>query len=157
MGQQQLLLLVLGIVIVGLAVVVGIQAFSENQAKSSADALVNDSVNYATKAIAWFETPTTMGGGGGVDPTDLSMAKLGATTDENGIATTPSGHYSAGAIYTSEPGVYFLEVFGCNPTKTQYTQTWINTGSKETTTTSGAVPGVEGFPTAADCPTPTTP
>jgi len=28
MGQQQLLLLVLGIVIVGLAVVVGIQAFS---------------------------------------------------------------------------------------------------------------------------------
>ena len=39
MGQQQLLLLVLGIVIVGLAVVVGIQAFSENQRKANADAM----------------------------------------------------------------------------------------------------------------------
>jgi Tfp pilus assembly ATPase PilU len=35
MGQQQLLLLVLGIVIVGLAVVVGIQAFSENQKQAN--------------------------------------------------------------------------------------------------------------------------
>ena len=35
MGQQQLLLLVLGIVIVGLAVVVGIQAFGENQKKAN--------------------------------------------------------------------------------------------------------------------------
>ena len=44
MGQQQLLLLVLGIVIVGLAVVVGIQAFSENQKQSNADMMVNDAI-----------------------------------------------------------------------------------------------------------------
>ena len=50
MGQQQLLLLVLGIVIVGLAVVVGIQAFSENQKKSNADALVNDAIRIASYA-----------------------------------------------------------------------------------------------------------
>ena len=50
MGQQQLLLLVLGIVIVGLAVVVGIQAFSENQKKSNADALVNDAIRIASDA-----------------------------------------------------------------------------------------------------------
>ena len=53
MGQQQLLLLVLGIVIVGLAVVVGIQAFSENQKKANSDALVNDAIRIASDAQAW--------------------------------------------------------------------------------------------------------
>ena len=65
MGQQQLLLLVVGIVIVGLAVVVGIQAFGENQQKSNADALVNDLVRIAGDAQAWGLRPTVFGGGGG--------------------------------------------------------------------------------------------
>ena len=63
MGQQQLLLLVLGIVIVGLAVVVGIQAFGENQAKANADALVNDGVRIASDAQAWALKPQAFGGG----------------------------------------------------------------------------------------------
>ena len=45
MGQQQLLLLVLGIIIVSLAVVVGIDAYSDNQAKSSEDAMVNTALD----------------------------------------------------------------------------------------------------------------
>ena len=65
MGQQQLLLLVLGIVIVGLAVVVGIQAFGENQKKSNADALVNDGVRIASDAQAWALKPAAFGGGDG--------------------------------------------------------------------------------------------
>lgn len=63
MGQQQLLLLVLGIVIVGLAVVTGIQAFAENQKKSNADALVMTSVRFAVEAQAWLYTPIIRGGG----------------------------------------------------------------------------------------------
>ena len=63
MGQQQLLLLVLGIVIVGLAVVVGIQAFGENQKKANADALVNDAVRIASDAQAWKLKPAAFGGG----------------------------------------------------------------------------------------------
>ena len=54
MGQQQLLLLVLGIVIVGLAVVVGIQAFSENQQKANLDAMINDGVRIASDLQALF-------------------------------------------------------------------------------------------------------
>ena len=65
MGQQQLLLLVLGIVIVGLAVVVGIQAFGENQKKSNQDALVNDGVRFASDAQAWALKPAAFGGGSG--------------------------------------------------------------------------------------------
>jgi hypothetical protein len=76
MGQQQLLLLVLGIVIVGLAVVVGIQAFGENQKKANADALVNDGVRIASDAQAWNLKPQAFGGGNGYF-TDLEFEKLG--------------------------------------------------------------------------------
>ena len=62
MGQQQLLLLVLGIVIVGLAVVVGIQAFSENQQKANLDAMVNDGVRIASDLQAWSLKPQAFGG-----------------------------------------------------------------------------------------------
>ena len=70
MGQQQLLLLVLGIVIVGLAVVVGIQAFGENQKKANADALVNDAVRIASDAQAWKLKPAAFGGGASGDDAD---------------------------------------------------------------------------------------
>ena len=63
MGQQQLLLLVLGIVIVGLAVVVGINAFSENRIKSNADAMVTDGLRIASDVQAWALKPTQFGGG----------------------------------------------------------------------------------------------
>ncbi|HEX9952181.1 MAG TPA: hypothetical protein VGB53_10460, partial [Rubricoccaceae bacterium] len=62
MGQQQLLLLVLGIVVVGLAVVVGIQAFGENQKKANADAITNDVIRIASDAQAWSLKPTAFGG-----------------------------------------------------------------------------------------------
>ena len=62
MGQQQLLLLVLGIVIVGLAVVVGISAFSENRIKSNADAIVTDGLRIASDAQAWKLKPGQFGG-----------------------------------------------------------------------------------------------
>lgn len=63
MGQQQLLLVVLGIVIVGLAVVVGIQAFSVNQKKANADALVLTGMRIATDVQVWLRTSTLLGGG----------------------------------------------------------------------------------------------
>ena len=64
MGQQQLLLLVLGIVIVGLAVVAGINAFDENQQKSSEDALTNEAFRLASDAKAWYNKPEQYDGGG---------------------------------------------------------------------------------------------
>ena len=78
MGQQQLLLLVLGIVIVGLAVVVGIQAFGENQKKANSDALVNDAVRIASDAQAWKLKPAAFGGGAAdADFTDFSFEQVG--------------------------------------------------------------------------------
>ena len=84
MGQQQLLLLVLGIVIVGLAVVVGIQAFGENQKKSNQDAMVNDGIRIASDAQAWALKPEAFGGGEGkFDRPDLRT--LGYAEDTTGL------------------------------------------------------------------------
>lgn len=63
MGQQQLLLLVLGIVLVGLAVVAGISAFSENKRKAALDVDTARTAQYAGLAVAWRATPQAMGGG----------------------------------------------------------------------------------------------
>ena len=103
MGQQQLLLLVLGIVIVGLAVVVGIQAFAENQKKSNVDALQITSMRIASEAQAWLRTPVSFGGGvptTGNRPADftglsLNLRDLGYPVDGSNAYTDVHGSYTA--------------------------------------------------------------
>ena len=127
MGQQQLLLLVLGIVIVGLAVVVGIQAFGENQKKANADALVNDGVRIASDAQAWKLKPAAFGGGADKSGfTDLSLAQLGYTQEiaagleanpGTGQAATPDTTYYQnlnGQWQVSEASATKFEFVGCN-------------------------------------------
>ena len=63
MGQQQLLLIVLGIVVVGVAVLVGLQAFADNQKKSNVDALLLTAMRIASDGQAWLRTPDVFGGG----------------------------------------------------------------------------------------------
>jgi hypothetical protein len=62
MGQQQLLLLVLSTVIVGLATVAGIQAFSENQEQATQDALVQRGLNIASQIKSVANKPSQFGG-----------------------------------------------------------------------------------------------
>jgi hypothetical protein len=97
MGQQQLLLLVLGTVIVGLAVVVGIDAFSENRKKSNADALVNDAVRLASDAQAWKLKPAAFGGGADdSDFTNLTLEDLGYETNGDGDYENLNGTFEFG-------------------------------------------------------------
>jgi hypothetical protein len=97
MGQQQLLLLVLGIVIVGLSVVVGIQAFGENQKKANSDALVNDAIRIASDAQAWKLKPAAFGGGADVagvsNFTGLTLAQLGYSTADADNGACAAGEY----------------------------------------------------------------
>lgn len=62
MGQQQLLLLVLSTVIVGLATVAGIQAFSENQQQATQDALIQRAISLGNEVKAAHDTPDQLGG-----------------------------------------------------------------------------------------------
>ena len=94
MGQQQLLLLVLGIVIVGLAVVVGIQAFSENQKKANADAMVTDGLRIASDCQAWDLKPGQFGGSLATE--DLSDC----TFDEIGFTNASGTYTNVNADYT---------------------------------------------------------
>ena len=104
MGQQQLLLLVLGIVIVGLAVVVGIQAFSENQQKANLDAMVNDGVRIASDLQAWSLKPQAFGGPAtGEDWTNAEFSDLGYELGGNGCAATEYGNLNG--CYTLNAGV----------------------------------------------------
>ena len=49
MGQQQLLLIILGVIIVGIAVAVGITMFQDNAISANRDAVTNDLVQLAAK------------------------------------------------------------------------------------------------------------
>jgi hypothetical protein len=99
MGQQQLLLLVLGIVIVGLAVVAGINAFSENRKKANADAMVNDAVRIASDIQAWVLKPEAFGGLGdeGGDYSSVTFNDIGYSTTSGSSGTskysTVNGEY----------------------------------------------------------------
>lgn len=64
MGQQQLLLLALSAIIVGLAIVVGVNMFSEGAGKANQDAVTTDVLTIATRAQAWYRKPAQFGGGG---------------------------------------------------------------------------------------------
>ncbi|MFW5973391.1 MAG: hypothetical protein ACOCTG_05300 [Bacteroidota bacterium] len=88
MGQQQLLLLVLGIVIVGIAVVAGIQAFSEGKAKAQQDAAVTDAMRIISDTQAWKLKPKAFGGGddGSTAFTLVNLKALGYPVASSGSA-----------------------------------------------------------------------
>jgi Tfp pilus assembly protein PilE len=96
MGQQQLLLLVLAVIIVGIAIVVGITMFRAQSASSNLDAVTNDLMNLASRAQQYYVRPTSMGGGGnfftGMTIGHLTPAQTGATTvtNENGTYSVPT-------------------------------------------------------------------
>lgn len=79
MGQQQLLLLVLGIIIVGVAVAVGINMFSSSAVDANRDMVTSDLVNLASKAQQFYKKPVQMGGGGG----DFNGFTLGTLDQSN--------------------------------------------------------------------------
>ncbi|MEM8559309.1 MAG: hypothetical protein AAGG50_15925 [Bacteroidota bacterium] len=137
MGQQQLLLLVLGIVIVGLAVVVGIQSFEENRAKSELDRYAQMGVELAAEIVAWYKTPSALGGGGEdvsnlasltisdlgypLDATDSYVGRTRTATTANGVrrhvvqnGTAPYIHIHQIPVQSGMTRVE-VYVFGTNP------------------------------------------
>lgn len=63
MGQQQLLLIVLGIIIIGIAVIVGINVFSASSSQSNRDAVISDLTNLCSIAQQYYRKPAALGGG----------------------------------------------------------------------------------------------
>jgi len=86
MGQQQLLLIVLGVIIVGIAVVVGIKVFTASSAQANSDAVISDMTNLAAMAQQYYRKPGALGGGGNT----FTEWKVPAN-----LAKTANGTYSA--------------------------------------------------------------
>jgi len=64
MGQQQLVLIILGVIIVGIAISVGIALFSGESVSANKDAIMNDLMGIGQYALRYFLRPEPLGGGG---------------------------------------------------------------------------------------------
>ena len=89
MGQQQLLLIVLGVIIVGIAVVVGINLFNANATNANRDGVISDLNNLGAMAQQFYKKPTSMGGGGN------SFTGGAGWTIPTGLDSTANGTYGA--------------------------------------------------------------
>jgi Tfp pilus assembly protein PilE len=92
MGQQQLLLIILGVIVVGIAVAVGITMFSDSATNANRDAITNDLVNLASRAQQFYRRPTALGGGG--------YSFVGITKDAAGLAKLTNKPSNGNAVYS---------------------------------------------------------
>ena len=91
MGQQQLLLLVLSTVIVGLATVAGIQAFSEGQTQATQDALTQRGISIGQDISAALNKPDQLGGISQTSSEEQIAAAAGLDADANGNGIPADG------------------------------------------------------------------
>lgn len=99
MGNNQILLIILGMIIVGVAIAVAIILVNENAVSANRDAMSVDLVNIATRAQQYFSTPSAFGGGG--------RSYVGLTADASGMSKLVSSAYS-----TNGNGVYTIRTAG---------------------------------------------
>jgi hypothetical protein len=81
MGQQQMMLIVLGVIIVGVGIAVGISQFGSDSVSANKDALINDINNLGINAYQFKILPTSMGGGSGSYARYTIPVKLRANED----------------------------------------------------------------------------
>jgi len=129
MGQQQLLLIVLTVIVVGISVAVGIQIFRGSAQESNRGNLISYCVTYASRAQLYFRTSREFGGGA----QNFDKFHLSPYDTSNGYgaysvtATAPSGANpvpgnvtevtgSSGTIYVVGTGVETGDD-GSNPVK----------------------------------------
>lgn len=86
MGQQQLLLVILVTIIVGVATVVAINVFGTSAKNANIDAVRQDILTIGSEAQGWYMKPTMLGGGGG-DFANATFPKLGFGYTDSTSAT----------------------------------------------------------------------
>ncbi len=120
MGQQQLLLIVLGVIVVGIAIVVGINLFNANAVSANRDAVVSDLNNLGSMAIQYYKKPLSMGGGANT---------FTGWTIPTGLDSTANGTYTASVSAQSVTIVGTgTEIGDDGSTKVKHTATVTPTG-----------------------------
>src|SRR5258706_3264764 len=93
MGQQQMLMIVLGVLLVGIAIAVGISIFGANSQAANKDGVTSSLIGIGANAYQYKIRPSTLGGGGNMYTGYTVPQKLSA--DDNGWS------YSVGTVTTS--------------------------------------------------------
>ena len=85
MGTQQLLLIVVGVVIVGIMIAVGLFMFRDQAAATARDSISNDLIALATASQKYYRRPGAFGGGnnsfGGLTLSKLTTKGANANGD----------------------------------------------------------------------------
>lgn len=115
MGYARLMLLTLAVVIVSIAVLIGVQLFSDGMTNSNFDSLLKDSITMATSAQVWKSTPQVLGGSPDAqktDPTDYS----GATFTSIGYKAErlPRCYRNADGVFAITPTDFGLRITAAN-------------------------------------------
>lgn len=94
MGTQQMLLVVLGVIIVGIAIVVGAMPTLENGAKlSNRDAITQDCMKMAAAAQGYYLRPRLLNGGGR-SFAGITARDCGLESDASGIGNNANGSFT---------------------------------------------------------------
>lgn len=109
MGQQQLLLVILVTIIVGIATVVAINTFGSAADSANLDAVRQDMASIAASAQGFYMKPTMLGGGGNSfnpssGPINFEMLAFGGeiSSSDNQIAWNENGTYQISGATDSE-------------------------------------------------------
>lgn len=117
MGQQQLLLIVLGVILVGIAIIVGINLFQSNAVDQNRSMVIADLHHLGYLAQSYYKRPTGFGGG--------NNSFVGFTLPPE-VVTTKNGTYSVSTAGTATSVVIQgvgteIGDDGVNPVKYQFT------------------------------------
>lgn len=99
MGQQQLLLIILGVIIVGIAISVGIAMYNDHLISLNRDNVQHDLVMLSVQAEHYAALPQSMGGGG--------RSFVGLTADAAGLLKIASTEFT-----DNENGTYSIQTAG---------------------------------------------
>ncbi len=99
MGQQQQILIILGVIIVGIAVAIGITIFQDNAVEQNRSSVIADLSTLAAKAQIYYFKPVSLGGGG--------SSFVGLTADATGVGILASTSFT-----NNSNGTYTIKTAG---------------------------------------------
>ena len=110
MGQQQLLLLVLGAIIVGVAIIIGINMFSESAFTANQDAVTQDCLMISARLQEWWRKPLILSGGAHNFADNLSATPFQDIGIKYNVVTlaTATGTTLATDKWTNEHGTFTI-------------------------------------------------
>jgi hypothetical protein len=122
MGQQQILLIVLSVILVGIAVAIGIKMFKDNARSQTEQAIAQRLQSLAGEAIKLYKTPVSQMGKGGTYTGTVITDLMETPAEDNAtysITTATDSTLVIRATPNDLPGYYDIQVNASNPQSVQ--------------------------------------